>query len=888
MTNTTAHTLPNGMLVLLREAHSAPLATCWVWYRVGARNENIGTTGISHWVEHMLFKGTPAIPKGEMDRLIARNGGTFNGFTSNDYTAYFETLPADRIELGLQIESDRMVNSLFDPAEVESERTVIISEREGHENDPEWWLSEAVMAATFQVHPYRNEVIGWKSDLLAMTREDLYNHYQTYYMPNNAVLVLVGDFKTDEMLKKAEHYFGGLPTGPALPAFRGAEPEQQGERRVIVRRPGPAQYIQIGYHTPSCRQADFAPLVVLDAVLSGAKPMSFGGGAQTNRSARIDRALIETQLAAYAGSGYRAAYDPHLFELDATVHEGHTAAEVEAALIGEVEKIQQDGVSADEMAKVLKQVRAQIAYSGESVTSQALLLGMWEVLDSYKRVDSLFDEIAAVTAEDVRRVAQTYLIEQHRTIGHFLPTEEAGGGDDDGRNNRSMQQKAFFYTGGGAGGSNAPALGQPLAAPGQNGAGSIETAIRHVLPNGMVALIQRNASSPTVSVRGDVRVGAVNEPVAKSGLATFSGAALIRGTAKRSFQQIVAETEARGASVNAGGGLHTSGFGGRALAEDLPLILEMLADMLITPTFPTVEVERLRGQFLMNLRESEQETRIQASRAAREMLFPPEHPYSRLSSGTIATVQGIARDDLVAFHQLYHPAAATIAIVGDVDPPAVIEALEQAFGGWEPQSPPPRQELPPVPALRQQQRRDIALAGKMQSDIIWAVHGLTRMDPDYYAASVANMILGRIGMGGRLGDNVREQQGLAYYCGSNVDADIGAGPWAALAGINPANVDRAITAILHEIKQFCADGPTAEEMADAHDYMTGSLVLGLETNDGIAGTLLGIERYGLGFDYISRYPAIIRGIDAEQVIAVARKYLSTENYVLVTAGPGGN
>ncbi len=301
-----------------------------------------------------------------------------------------------------------------------------------------------------------------------------------------------------------------------------------------------------------------------------------------------------------------------------------------------------------------------------------------------------------------------------------------------------------------------------------------------------------------------------------------------------------------------------------------------------------MEVERLRGQFLMNLRESEQETRIQASRAAREMLFPPEHPYSRLSSGTMATVQGITRDDLVAFHQLYHPAAATIAIVGDVDPPAVIEALEQAFGSWEPQGPPPRQELPLVPALSQQQRRDIALAGKMQSDIIWAVHGLTRMDPDYYAASVANMILGRIGMGGRLGDNVREQQGLAYYCGSNVDADIGAGPWAALVSINPANVDRAITAILHEIKQFCADGPTAEEMADAHDYMTGSLVLGLETNDGIAGTLMGIERYGLGFDYISRYPAIIRGIDAEQVIAVARKYLSTENYVLVTAGPGRN
>lgn len=892
MTITTAHTLPNGMLVLLREVHTAPVATCWVWYRVGSRNENIGTTGISHWVEHMLFKGTPAIPKGEMDRLIARNGGTFNGFTSNDYTAYFETLPADRIELGLQIESDRMVNSLFDPAEVESERTVIISEREGHENDPEWWLNEALMAAAFQVHPYRNEVIGWKSDLLAMTRDDLYNHYQTYYMPNNAVLVLVGDFKTDEMLKKAEHYFGGLPTGPALPKVRAVEPEQQGERRVIVRRPGPAQYVQIAYHAPSCREADFAPMVVLDAVLSGAKPMSFGGGAQTNRSARIYRALIETQLAAYAGSGYRASYDPNLFELDATVSENHTAAEVEAALIREVEKIQQDGVSADEMAKVLKQVRAQIAYSSESVTSQALLLGMWEVLDSYKRPETLLDEISAVTAEDVRRVAQTYLTEKHRTVGHFIPTEDTGGGaEDNGHYNRSMQQKAFFYTGGfdaalpSATPSQRPMAVSQNGTSSQNGAATIETAVRYVLPNGMVALIQRNASSPTVSVRGEVRVGAVNESAEKSGLATFTGASLIRGTAKRTFQQIVAETEARGASVNAGGGLHTSGFGGRALAEDLPLILEILAEMLSTPTFPEVEIERLRGLFLMNLREAEQETRVQASRVLRSLLFPPEHPYSRLSSGTIATVQGITREDLVNFHKLYHPAASTIAIVGDVEPDAVIAELERTFGLWEPQGPIPTQDLPYVPPLEGIQRRDVTLPGKMQSDVIWAVHGLTRMDPDYYAASVANMILGRIGMGGRLGDNVREQQGLAYYCGSNVDADLGAGPWAALAGINPIHVERAVTAILHEIERFVAEGPTEQELADAHDYMTGSLVLGLETNDGIAGTLLGIQRYGLGFDYISRYPSIVRSIDAEQVKAVANKYLSTDRYILVVAGP---
>lgn len=422
-------------------------------------------------------------------------------------------------------------------------------------------------------------------------------------------------------------------------------------------------------------------------------------------------------------------------------------------------------------------------------------------------------------------------------------------------------------------------------APPSGAANTIAAATRHVLPNGLVALILRNPSSPTVSVRGEIRVGAVNEPAAKSGLAVFTGAALIRGTPRRTFQQIVAETEERGCSVNAGGGLHSSGFGGKALAEDLPLILEILADMVIQPNFPVQEVEKLRGQFLMSLRENEQETRTQASRAARKMLYPSEHPYSRLSSGTVDTVQGITRDDLADFHQHYHPSVSTIAIVGDVDPPAVIAELERVFGSWEPAREPPILALPDNQPLSGVQRRDITMAGKIQSDLVWCVHGLKRDDPDYYAAMVGNLILGRIGIGGRLGENVRENQGMAYYVYSGLEADLGAGPWAAIAGVNPANVERAIAAILHEVEQFKQDGPTAEELSDAQSFLTGSLVLGLETNDGIASTLIAIERYDLGLDYIARYPNIINAITREQVTEVARAYLSTENYVLAIAGP---
>ncbi len=418
-----AHTFPNGLLVLLKETHSAPVATCWVWYRVGSRNEPSGQTGISHWVEHMLFKGTPTMGRGEIDRLVARNGGTLNGFTWVDYTAYHETLPTNRIELALQIESDRMINSSFIAEEVEHERTVILSELEGYANYPETWLDEAVKAAAFQVHTYRQPVIGYASDLRAITRDELYQHYQTYYMPNNAVVVMVGDFQADAMLKRVEHYFGNLPVGPKVPLVRALEPEPQGERRVMIRRPGPAEYVQIVYLAADCRSADFAPLMVLDAVLSGAGSF-FGGGVRTNRSARLYRALVETQLASSVGSVYRPTHDPYLFEFWATVQSEHSAAEIERALLHEVEQIQQNGITQEELARFIKQVRAQLVYGSESVTSQAYLLGMWEMLDSYRRLETLMDELSAVQLDDVLRVARTYLSERRRVVGHFIPTEE--------------------------------------------------------------------------------------------------------------------------------------------------------------------------------------------------------------------------------------------------------------------------------------------------------------------------------------------------------------------------------------------------------------------------------------------------------------------------------
>jgi zinc protease len=418
-------TLPNGLRVILQEIHVAPVASFWIFYRVGSRNELPGRTGISHWVEHMLFKGTERFPHGEFDRAVARAGGVFNGMTGHDWTTYFETFPADRIELALQVESDRMANSLFDSDETELERTVIVSEREGSENSYFAILSEEVQAAAYLLHSYHNPIIGWKSDLLTMTRADLLNHYATFYTPNNAVVVAVGHFDADTMLAKIEEYFGAIAAGPELPSLVLQEPEQRAERRVILRGPEPTAYFMQMFHVPAATHPDFFPLTVLDAVLGGAKGMGLFGDSGNNRSNRLYRALVDTELAVAVGSSYRLSVDPDLFGIYVTVAPGIPHQSVEDVIWHEIEKVQQEGVQMAEVVKAIKQIKAQFAYSSESVTNQAYWLGFSEIVTSTEWYENWLDNLTAVTPEDVQRVAHQYFSRSKQTVGWYIPEEIA-------------------------------------------------------------------------------------------------------------------------------------------------------------------------------------------------------------------------------------------------------------------------------------------------------------------------------------------------------------------------------------------------------------------------------------------------------------------------------
>ncbi len=413
-------TLDNGLKVLIRETHTAPVASLWVWYRVGSRHERQGITGAAHWVEHMLFKGTERWPEGAIDQAVSREGGAFNGMTWYDFTTYYETLPARRISLAMDIESDRMRHAIFDPAEVESERSVIISELQGNENSPHYLLGKEVSAAAYRVHPYGHETLGHLCDLQTLTRDDLYRHYQTYYTPNNALVAIVGDFNAGEIERITDRYFSRVEAGPEPPPVTAVEPPQRGERRVVVEGRAQTDYLHIAYHVPAARHEDFHALTVLNAVLSGGSGFLVGRGGLTNHTSRLYRALVEEELAVDIHASVHPTADPGLYHLMATVRPERELAEVEAALLAEIARLRESPVTQAELDKAQRQARALFAYSSESITHQAFWLGFSEIFADYTWFAAYLDHLAAVTAEDLQRVAQTYLVDTNRTTGWYL------------------------------------------------------------------------------------------------------------------------------------------------------------------------------------------------------------------------------------------------------------------------------------------------------------------------------------------------------------------------------------------------------------------------------------------------------------------------------------
>ena len=416
-------TLSNGLQILVQEVHTAPLVSVWCWYRVGSRDEGPGQTGVSHWVEHMNFKGTTNIPRDQMKGIVERFGGMWNGYTWIDQTTYLETAGREALDQMLFIEAERMNNSLYDPDECESERTVIISELQGGENDPEQILDTEVTATAIRAHQYRHPTIGWIDDLRSMTRDDLYGHYRRHYIPNNATLVIVGDVDTDDVLRRVERHFGVIPEGKAPRRNVSSEPPQYGERRVEVQREGTTAYLKLAFHAPAATQPDFFPMVVLDAVLTGAKGLNLWSSFRVpppQRRARLYTALVERGLASAVSGAIVPTSHPFLYTVSSTATEGIELPDLEHAALAAIDDAV-EGVDEEEVARAKRQLKARLVFENDSVTNLAHQLGYFETVVGTGFYPRLLRSIQSVTVDQVRDVARRRLTKNSRTVGWFRP-----------------------------------------------------------------------------------------------------------------------------------------------------------------------------------------------------------------------------------------------------------------------------------------------------------------------------------------------------------------------------------------------------------------------------------------------------------------------------------
>jgi zinc protease len=858
--------LPNGLKVLTKELRAAPVVTVWTLYRAGSRNEKPGMTGLSHVLEHMLFRSTKSMKTGAIDQLVQLAGGRHNAYTSYDYTAYHITLPSDRLETALRIESDRMLNCALDPDELKTELGVVLSELQGRQNDPEEQLEESTRAAAFLRHPYRNLIIGWKPDVQSLTRETVVEYYRTHYQPNNAVLVIVGDIQTEATLDLVRQYFGDLPSGPTPPPVLTREPARRGERRVVVKGAGGTSYLQVFFDTPAAGHPDHYALAVLDGILTNGK------------SSRLHKALVETDIAAAVSTDYAAHLDAGWLAFYLTGQAGVPHQRIEDALMQALERISRDGVTDRELQKAINQVRADLTNEYGSVSGVARAIGRLEMTVGYREFDHVFDKIRRVSAADIQRVARTYLGTDRRTVGWFIPEGGATGPQIPAGGRGSVHRR-----------SERPAAmdGASRTGPSQSGptVAASGRILRHVFPNGLTLIAAENRVAKSVAIKGYVLAGPVQDPPGKSGLATLTAELVTRGTPTHTAAELAERIEFLGATGSIRAERETVGITAQMLSEHFDLVLGYLADCLRTPVFPPDEVRKAVGHLKARLDREAEEPKARARQELFAQLFPPSHPFHRNPAGLRADVDTIQREDAVKFHaDYYHPDRTVLVVVGDRSPEEIRAAVERAFGSWSP-APVPASPRPTMPAVAPQPRRTVTLPGTSEAIVMLGGNGITRESPDYYAAFLANRILGGGDLNTRLMKALRQDGGMTYGVYSYFQPVRGERPWIVYLQTGPAMVDRAIGAVVAETDRLRERGVTAEELEEARAAAIGSLVLSMEDQMGMAFVLRDTELFGLGIDFPERFPADLRSVTPAQAHAAAQKYIHPDRVVQIVITP---
>jgi zinc protease len=865
-------TLSNGLRVYLKPVPDSPVVTTMVAYKVGSADEDLDHTGLSHYLEHLMFKGTDRIMPGDIDRLTLRNGGENNAYTSEDYTIFHFDFAADRWQAALEVEADRMRNLRIDAKhEFEQEKGAVIEELKRNEDAP-WDLEhKAMLPLLFSKEaPYGHPVIGERDHVRAARVPVIKAHYDRWYHPNNASLIVCGGFDPDQALSRIRELFGPIPRKELPPRKEASTVRRTQPAHAVIESKFVSPRLIMAFNTIRTGDPGYHALELIQAVLAGGK------------TGRLYRGLVEGQeLATSVTSSNSTGRYPGSFEIEVELLGGKDPEVAEKRVIEEFERLRNEPVSEAELRRAKQGILASEIFARESVHGLADRIARGVTTNDLEHLKNYLPRISAVTAADIQQAARLWLDPARRVVIASVPAKRghaanAAAPATPGKKRRPLLERFRRASSRDGQGKDAPIQRFNL-----------RRAQRVVLDNGLTLLLLENRRLPIVVAEAFVRNGRLLEPEAQAGVAHLAGALLDEGTDKHTGPQIAELIEDVGGSLD----FTSSGGDVQVLSGDRSLGLKLLLECLARPAFPQDAVSRQKLRLLTEIDDQERQPETKAQMAYDALVYG-KHPFGRPDLGTHQSVEKLNRANLVQFHgRLFIPNNTILAVVGDFDSSKIIEEIQRLCREFEWK----RKERPPltVPAAVMPQtftQKILPMPRAEQLHFYMGHLGVRRLDPNYYKLLVMDYVLGTgPGFTDRLSARLRDREGLAYTVSANITSGASEEPglFTCYIGTEPRNFARVKKTFLEELNRLRETEPTLSEVEDAKKYLLGSLPFQLTTNARIARQLLSIERYSLGFDYFERYQEAVAAVTPADVKRVAEQYLDPQRMVVVAAGPLG-
>lgn len=845
--------LDNGLTVIIDEVHSAPVVAIEMWVRVGGADEQESEAGLSHVFEHMLFKGTEKRKVGEIASTVESVGGDINAFTSFDNTVYHLAVPSRQFLTGLDIISDAVQHSSFVPVELKKELEVVLEELRMNQDSPGRSLYKTLLATSYTAHPYRRPVIGYEDVIKNLKRDELLRFFKRWYIPGNMTLVIAGDVGRETALAAVKESIGGFPPGEDPHKPRPVEPAQKGLRISIATQEIKETHLGIAFHIPELKNPDTYAIDALAGVLGG------GASSRLYKKLKIEDTLVH-DISVYPMS----LKEPGVFIVNGTLDARNMEKALPEALF-ELKRISIDGPRPDELQKVKLNIESDFVYSRETMQGIADKLGYYETISGdYNYEKKYLEGIRAVTADDVRRAAAKYLADENMSIAVIMPKS-----DKDVINAGLIEQLVK---------RSGEMARKEEAAHKAEGA---TTKVR--LDNGITLIVKEVHSNPTVAFYAAFPGGLRFETSAYNGIGNFTAQMLTRGTKTRTREDIARNVEEMAGGVSGFSGWNSTGVSGKFLSTYFDKGLDIFADVIMNPSFPDGEIVKLKKDVLDAIKSQEDSLPTYTFKLLYKSLYRT-HPYGMPVIGTPEAVSALKREDLLRHHgEFFTPQRMVLTIVGDLNRDYAIERVNSLFKGFKAATSP----LPATPVENRQAgiRETGAVKEKAQTNIAMGFLATSIGQEDGYALKVLTEVLS--GQGGRLFLDLRDKQSLAYSVTALLKEGKDPGIFGVYIAAAPQKKDAAVAGILDELRKAQESKVTEDEMRRAKNSLIGGYEIGLQEVSDQASDMANNELYGLGYDFRDLYPKKIDAVTADDVLRVAKKYITLDAYTISVVGPNG-